>query len=289
MSPYSEDRLPAHDRRRRELLAVLQAEAATPERRSPVIPVAAVAAVLTIAGAGVLVAKPWADGASPAQSGPGVPTAQVGNPVPDDIAAKALASCLKEVRWDPPIDGPPTPMPKPVRPTATSLPVALPAPVWVYKMVFTAWEPDGKGGLNPFVVAVSPKGDSLIGCHGPEAASVPQLAIGPHGEVPVSDSPISHSEYQVPDPRLAGVGPDRPTDSVTLWGYAAPKVVRVDVTDPDGTVRGAVLRGGVWFVNGGHGYGSPGNGPVRIRAYDASGTLLVDAGLGADPAAWSAP
>ncbi|WP_436774835.1 hypothetical protein [Yinghuangia sp. YIM S09857] len=109
MSPYSDDRLPAHDFRRRQLMAALDADETRAEgartSRRVLVPLAATAAVIVASGIGVLAAEPWADGADgtgptsyrvPGENGVPRESARVGDPVPGDVAAPALATCLKK-------------------------------------------------------------------------------------------------------------------------------------------------------------------------------------------------
>ncbi|GCE01339.1 hypothetical protein [Embleya hyalina] len=106
MSPYDEDRLPGHDRRRRELLAMLDPE--QPGRHRALVPGIAAGAVLAICAVGVLAAQPWRGPENLSAAGPvtgqdpsqGVPreSAEAGDPVPWDVAARTLARCLDNGR-----------------------------------------------------------------------------------------------------------------------------------------------------------------------------------------------
>ncbi|MGC0422133.1 hypothetical protein [Embleya sp. AB8] len=113
MSPYHEDRLPGHERRRRELLAMLGEEG--PGRGRALLPGIAAGAVLAVCAAGVLIAQPWqaperlaaAGPVSGQEPGQGVPrdAAKAGDPVPWDVAEATLATCLASGRRGP--DAPP--------------------------------------------------------------------------------------------------------------------------------------------------------------------------------------
>ncbi|MET7297751.1 hypothetical protein [Embleya sp. NPDC005575] len=106
MSPYSKDRLPGHEQRRRELLAILDTQG--PSRSRALAPGIAAGAVLAVCAAGILVAQPWRGPQDLAPAGPvagqdptqGVPreAAKPGDPVPWDVATRTLASCLERGR-----------------------------------------------------------------------------------------------------------------------------------------------------------------------------------------------
>ncbi|MFE5333180.1 hypothetical protein ACFRCG_43030 [Embleya sp. NPDC056575] len=106
MSPYDEDRLPGHDRRRRELLAMLDTEPSG--RHRALVPGIAAGAVLAMCAVGVLAAQPWRGPENLSAAGPvagqdpsqGVPreSAKAGDPVPWDVASRTLATCLDNGR-----------------------------------------------------------------------------------------------------------------------------------------------------------------------------------------------
>ncbi|MFI6586413.1 hypothetical protein [Embleya sp. NPDC050493] len=163
------------------------------------------------------------------------------------------------------------------RPSGTS--AAPDRPVWkvrepdaAFKPYFTAWEQDWTGALQPFVLGKAGKPD-LVVCHGeqsPPELPAPTAADGTlAGVFEVRRSPAS--------PRLSEPLAARLTSSTTWWGRTTGAVARVVVELPDGSTRGAVVRNGVWLAN------VPGEDivPVRIRAYDAAGTLLHE--RAADP------
>ncbi|MEU8132740.1 hypothetical protein [Streptodolium elevatio] len=139
MSPYGDDRLPGHDHRRRQLMAVLGAEQAQAENarmsRHVLVPLVAGAAVIVASGVGVLAAEPWADGADgtgpagyrvPGETGIPRESARVGDPVPADVAGDALAACMRNAA----AQGKNTPAPGPVggeqSPIRTAPPSGLP-------------------------------------------------------------------------------------------------------------------------------------------------------------------
>ncbi|MGW1992633.1 hypothetical protein [Embleya sp. NPDC001921] len=103
MSPYNQDRLPGHERRRRELLAIL--DTGETSRARALTPGIAAGAVLAVCAAGILVAQPWQGPRDLAPAGPvagqdptrGVPqdAAKPGDPVPWDVATRTLTACLE--------------------------------------------------------------------------------------------------------------------------------------------------------------------------------------------------
>lgn len=68
MSPYSQDRLPGHERRRRELLAIL--DTGETSRARALMPGIAAGAVLAVCAAGILAAQPWQGPRDLAPAGP---------------------------------------------------------------------------------------------------------------------------------------------------------------------------------------------------------------------------
>ncbi|MEU0938301.1 hypothetical protein [Embleya sp. NPDC005971] len=106
MSPYGEDRLPGHERRRRELLAMLDTD--RPSRTRALLPGVAAGAVLVVCAGAILAAQPWRDPQHPTPAGPVVgqdpaqgvarEMAKPGDPVPWDVATRTLTACLAQGR-----------------------------------------------------------------------------------------------------------------------------------------------------------------------------------------------
>ncbi|MFF7247449.1 hypothetical protein ACFZBU_26475 [Embleya sp. NPDC008237] len=173
---------------------------------------------------------------------------------------------------------------RPVAPTSTPRPSgASTAPdgsAWkvrepdaAFKPYFTAWEKDGTGVLRPFVLGKAGKPDLLV-CHGEQSS--PELPAPTAADGTLAGAfEVRRSQVLMPptpEPlRMAMMS------STTWWGRTTGAVARVVVELPDGSTRGAVVRNGVWLAN------VPGEDivPVRIRAYDAAGTLLHE--RAADP------
>ncbi|MYV99744.1 hypothetical protein [Streptomyces sp. SID3343] len=342
MSSYDEDRLPGHDRRRRELVALLDAD--EPDRRRRLVPAVAAGAVLSLVAVGVVAAQRWGGPETLPSAGPtrgqdrsaGVPkdTAEVGDPVPWDIATRMLATCLdngsryavsppqptgfdgprptgspsakptatqrssgpstgaatdlptgatstqsSSSTWGAPPSGPGAPDAKPTG-TSSDLPTApattppgsggqsylpyLPSekpstrlpgehatgspdprvwqlrePASAFEPYFTAWEPDGAGGLRPFVLGKA-DGPGLVVCHG--VPPVPDLPAPTRADGVLTGSLDSR---QVPV-RASNNGP---ITSTTWWGRTTDKAVRIELTLRDGTVVPVVIRDGIWFGN----------------------------------------
>ncbi|MGA4539254.1 hypothetical protein ACPA54_04600 [Uniformispora flossi] len=156
-----------------------------------------------------------------------------------------------------------------------------------YRPFFTAWESDGAGGLNPYVLAKA-DGPGLLLCRGPEARpNVPAMVA----RTPWLYEPIEAERLQVSAPMDADM--EFPLLADTNWGRAIPDVVRVTVTYSGGTVVDAVVRDGVWFAS------TPAAAfadPKRARdeipivtAYDAAGKELYKIPDSATPLCYRTP
>ncbi|WTW93990.1 hypothetical protein OG216_11600 [Streptomycetaceae bacterium NBC_01309] len=354
MSPYSDDRLPGHDYRRRQLMAALDADQAQTDSvgmsRRVAVPLAATAAVIVASGVGVLAAQPWADGADstgvsslvPGETGVPRESARVGDPVPGDLAGAALTGCLKNGaetarEWNgggnapppspltpyqtpmgtapptglptetkpgpglssPPASGPPansSPDPKPSGPSGTpAMPPPpdsrsggkpghqpphlgkLPEKTSAYRPVLTAWVDNGAGGLTPFVIGKA-RGPGVVACVGEAKKSEPLNMYLDEREPEATEPRIGDNEFPALKPGTTNSTDPSSVSSVILWGYADPEVARVEVSTEGGPPVPADVRNGAWAVNGPFAYSVADDRRTEIRAYDASGTLLVQGG-----------
>ncbi|MDI2125975.1 hypothetical protein [Yinghuangia seranimata] len=212
MSPYDEDRLPGHDRRRGELMALIDTDDADLDRaggrRRAVVPLVATAAVLATAAVGVVVARPWAsDGHNVSTAADqGVPRdrAKPGDPVPAADAKAALKSCLgamKNGSGSGGVSG------GEAFGSASAIPVpaksGVPGPV-----------PMKSGVPGPFGPGASPSPGVPKGASEPKptaTATVPGFSTG--GEYPpgfpssVTDRPTTLPAYDPKDPAALPGGP----------------------------------------------------------------------------------
>jgi hypothetical protein len=279
-----------HERRRTELLALLEADSREEEthaRRGLMAPAIAVGAVIAV-GAGVVWAQTGSGSAgAPRQvsaaagrqpdQGVAQGKARLGDAVPWGIAEAAMAECLARtpdltvavptsqatgapsssdgnVESSGPADGPAgSPASRPYRPP---LAWSVTAPAAAFHPYFTAWAADGKGGLQPYVIAAAPEQVGYVACSG--------SPVAPDLPAPAAAAPLDG----VLDVQSARQG--------TLWGRAAGPVARIEVTDRDGRVLPGVtvvIRDGIWFA----GALTPiKGGEVAVRAYDRNGTLLSE-------------
>jgi hypothetical protein len=141
----------------------------------------------------------------------------------------------------------------------------LTEPTSAFKPYFTAWEPNGIGGLRPFVLGKA---------HGPGLAVC-------HGIPPVPDFPFpTRADGVLTGPldlRSAPVrGPDNgPITSTTWWGRTTESVARIELTLRDGTVVPVVIRDGIWFANASSNTNLKPE-PPRIAAFDSTNAELPD-------------
>ncbi|MCF2527919.1 hypothetical protein [Yinghuangia soli] len=199
MSPNHDDRLPGHDRRRRELMDLLEADEYTPEPRRIAVPLMATAAVLVAAGVGVGVAQPWADGAqrSATAGEAGVPreSAKPGDPVPADVAKAVLRTCMENGRKG----GSPPPMPT-LSPTAKPpMPSMIPSAVPRPSDATPTWPGSGASQLPPDAPFYSPPAASESGMAGLPGSP------GSPGSVPGKTEPPIASDLPAQMPASATI------------------------------------------------------------------------------------
>ncbi|WP_406279444.1 hypothetical protein [Embleya sp. NBC_00896] len=136
-----------------------------------------------------------------------------------------------------------------------------------FKPYFTAWEPDGRGSLRPYVMGRA-KQPTLVVCHGDNGAPDAPAPSQPDQWI-LETIETTYGVVYGPPPADNHVGA---LVAQTLWGRAIAEVAKVEAELPDGSRHVAALRDGVWFIS----IPTPGSkeSRVRIRAYDASGAEL---------------
>ncbi|MFI6981378.1 hypothetical protein ACIBSV_22660 [Embleya sp. NPDC050154] len=219
MSPYSQDRLPGHERRRRELLAIL--DTGETSRGRALMPGVAAGAVLAVCAAGILAAQPWQGPQDLSPAGPvagqdpirGVPqdAAKPGDPVPWDVATRALNSCLELGRRAAVPPPPPTGF-DPGGPTMP--PPGARAP----------------GSAPPSIGHTLPPGTPLGADAGDLPAHTPGNAAGPYGPPP--QSPPTAVSWTPTGWNVPPTSTPRPTDTAT-----APDRQVWKVREPDAAFR----------------------------------------------------
>jgi hypothetical protein len=219
----------------------------------------------------------------------GVPraAAKTGDPVPWDIATAYLSDCMRNGREFAAQQSAGRQAPKPSTiegpngkiTSGADFPV-LPSmwevtePDSAYQPYFTAWEPDGKGSFNPYVIGRSGS-PGLIVCHGENTRPDFPAPTVPDGWLHEAADNTQGTVYGPSRGNMIGE-----TVAHTQWGRASAAVGRITLT-LDGTTSDAVIRNNMWFIS------VPAKdsdiAPLpKITVYDKKGKVLAD-NLGSAP------